>query len=30
VDLSTEDDFAVVKVFAPGLYLDIDVVHPRV
>ena len=30
VDLSTEDDFAVVKVFAPGLFLDIDVVHPRV
>jgi ribosomal protein S12 methylthiotransferase accessory factor len=30
VDLSTRDDFAVVKVFAPGLFLDIEVVHPRV
>ena len=30
VDLSTQDDFAVAKVFAPGLYLDIEVVHPRV
>jgi len=30
VDLSTRDDFAVAKVFAPGLFLDIDVVHPRV
>jgi ribosomal protein S12 methylthiotransferase accessory factor len=29
VDLSTQDDFAVVKVFAPGLVLDIEVVHPR-
>lgn len=29
VDLSTQDDFAVVKVFAPGLFLDIEVVHPR-
>jgi len=30
VDLSTRDDFAVVKIFAPGLFLDIEVVHPRV